>query len=86
MVWEYISVTGVAKICILKRSINFAVYQDFLDHFRIPNFDDKFGDNEFIFHPRTGERNLQMNSSSRRGYLYLISLQIEHMQNNPSNL
>ena len=38
----------VKKISFLKRSVNTVVYQDVLDHFRIPNTD-KFGDNEFIF-------------------------------------
>ena len=49
MVWGCKSPTGVGKICFLKRSINFAPYQDLLNHFLISYPENKLRYFEFIF-------------------------------------
>ena len=48
--------TNFGKICFLKRLINAAVYQDVPNHFFIPDSEDKFRDNEFIFQHKIYKR------------------------------
>ena len=53
MVWGAMSVTGVGPLCLLKGTVNSAVYQEVLESFLVLAAEDLFGDADFIFSARS---------------------------------
>ncbi len=43
------SSAGVGPLCLLKSTVNAAVYQELLEHFMLPSADKLYGDADFIF-------------------------------------
>ncbi len=39
MIWAAISSAGVGPLCFLKSTVNAAIYQDILEHFKFPSAD-----------------------------------------------
>ncbi len=49
MIWAAMSSAGVGPLCLLKSTVNAAIYQNILEHFMLPSADKLYGDAEFIF-------------------------------------
>ncbi len=49
MIWAAMSSAGVGPLCFLKSTVNAAIYQEILEHFRLPSADKLYGDADFIF-------------------------------------
>ncbi len=49
MIWAAMSSAGVGPLCFLKSTVNAAIYQDILEHSRLPSADKLYGDADFIF-------------------------------------
>ncbi len=49
MIWAAMSSAGVGPLCFLKSTVNAAIYQDILEHFKLPSADKRYGDADFIF-------------------------------------
>ncbi len=49
MIWAAMSSAGVGSLCILKSTVNAAIYQEILEHFMLPSADKLYGDADFIF-------------------------------------
>ncbi len=49
MIWAAMSSAGVGPLCFLKSTVNAAIYQEILEHIRLPSADKLYGDADFIF-------------------------------------
>ncbi len=49
MIWGAMSSAGVGPLCFLKTNVTAPVYQDILEHFKLPSADQLFKDADFIF-------------------------------------
>ncbi len=49
MIWGAMSSAGVGQLCFLKTNVTAPVYQDILEHFKLPSADQLFKDADFIF-------------------------------------
>ncbi len=49
MIWGAMSSAGVVPLCFLKTNVTAPVYQNILEHFKLPSADQLFKDAEFIF-------------------------------------
>ncbi len=49
MIWAAMSSAGVGPLCFLKSTVNAAIYQDILEHFKLPSAEELHGDTDFIF-------------------------------------
>ncbi len=49
MIWGAMSSTGVGPLCFLKTNVTAPVYQENLEHFKLPSADQLFKDADFIF-------------------------------------
>ncbi len=49
MIWAAMSSAGVGPLCLLKSTVNAAIYQELLEHFMLPSADKLYGDANFIF-------------------------------------
>ncbi len=49
MVWAAMSSAGVGPLCLLKSTVNAAIYQELLEHFILPSADKLYRDADFIF-------------------------------------
>ncbi len=49
MIWAAMSSAGVGPLCLLKSTVNAAIYQDILEHFMLPSADKLYRDANFIF-------------------------------------
>ncbi len=49
MIWAAMSSAGVGPLCLLKCTVNAAIYQEILVHFMSPSADKLYGDADFIF-------------------------------------
>ncbi len=49
MIWAAMSSAGVGPLCFLKSTVNAAIYQEILEHFKLPSADKLYGDADFIF-------------------------------------
>ncbi len=49
MIWAAMSSAGVGPLCFLKTNVTAPVYQEILEHFRLPSADQLFKDADFIF-------------------------------------
>ncbi len=49
MIWAAMSSAAVGPLCLLKATVNAAIYQEILDHFMLPSADKLYGDADFIF-------------------------------------
>ncbi len=49
MIWAAMSSAGVGPLCLLKSTVNAAIYQEILEHFMLPSADKLYGDADFIF-------------------------------------
>ncbi len=49
MIWFTMSSAGVGPLCLLKSTVNAAIYQEMLEHFMLLSADKLYGDDHFIF-------------------------------------
>ncbi len=49
MIWAAMSSAAVGPLCLLKTTVNAAIYQEILEHFMLPSADKLYGDADFIF-------------------------------------
>ncbi len=49
MIWGAMSSAGVGPLCFLKTNVTAPIYQDILEHFKLPSADQLFKDADFIF-------------------------------------
>ncbi len=49
MIWGAMSSAGVGPLCFLKTNLTAPVYQEMLEHFKLPSADQLFKDADFIF-------------------------------------
>ncbi len=49
MIWFTMSSAGVGPLCLLKSTVNAAIYQEMLEHFMLLSADKLYGDDNFIF-------------------------------------
>ncbi len=49
IIWAAMSSAGVGPLCLLKSTVNTAIYQELLEHFILPSADKLYGDADFIF-------------------------------------
>ncbi len=49
MIWAAMSSAGVGPLCFLKSTVNAAIYEEILEHFKLPSADKLYGDADFIF-------------------------------------
>ncbi len=49
MIWAAMSSAGVGLLCFLKSTVNVAIYQDILEHFKLPFAEELHGDGDYIF-------------------------------------
>ncbi len=49
MIWGAMSSAGVGPLCFLKTNVTAPIYQDTLEHFKLPSADQLFKDADFIF-------------------------------------
>ncbi len=49
MIWAAMSSAGVGPLCFLKSAVNATIYQEILEHFRLPSTDKLYGDADLIF-------------------------------------
>ncbi len=49
MIWAAMSSAGVGPLCLLKSTVNAAIYQDILEHFMLPSADKLYRNANFIF-------------------------------------
>ncbi len=49
IIWAAMSSAGVGSLCLLKSTVNAAIYQDILEHIMFPSADKLYGDAEFLF-------------------------------------
>ncbi len=49
MIWAAMSSACVGPLCFLKSTVKAAIYQEILEHFRLPSADKLYGDADLIF-------------------------------------
>lgn len=59
MVWRAMSSAGVGPLSFIKSTVNAPVYQEILQHFKLPASDELFGDDYSIFYNNTHQQPFQ---------------------------
>ncbi len=49
MIWAAMSSAAVGPLCLLKATVNAAIYREILEHFMLPSAEKLYGDADFIF-------------------------------------